>query len=155
LEIKHVSPLATPGSIIHHLPPIRPGRSKNEFQQNDTHALTIIANCSDNNQVSHMNSCNTSKETWDDLLCLFEIHDMVIKMYLMEWLTTLKMKENVTKHVHNFKSSFKQLSMGKNLMKNEKVVLALMRNMPPSYQSFLVSIRGQTLTLQTLITYLI
>jgi hypothetical protein len=27
--------------------------------------------------------------------------------------------------------------------------------MPPSYQSFLVSIRGQTLTLQTLITYLI
>jgi hypothetical protein len=28
------------------------------------------------------------------------------KMYLMEWLTTLKMKENETmmKHVHNFKS---------------------------------------------------
>jgi len=27
--------------------------------------------------------------------------------------------------------------------------------MPPSYQSFLISIKGQTLTLQTLITYLI
>ncbi len=155
LEIKHVSPLATPSGIIHHLPPIGPRRSKNEFQQNDTHASTIIANYSDNNQVSHINSCKTSNEAWDDLLCLFEIHDLVIKKYLMEWLTTLKMKENVTKHVHNFKSFFKQLSMGKNLMKNEKVVLALMRNMPPSYQSFLVSIRGQTLTLQTLITYLI
>jgi hypothetical protein len=75
----------------------------------------------------------------------------------MELLTTLKMKvnENVTKHMHNFKSLFEQLFIAKNPMKDEEIMFTLMRNMSPSYQSFLISIKGQTLTLQTLITYLI
>jgi len=87
---------------------------------------------------------------------LFEVHDSMTKIYLMELLTTLKMKvnENVTKHVHNFKSLLKQLFITKNPMKDEKIMFALMQNMPPSYESFLISVRSQTLTLQTLITYL-
>ncbi len=77
--------------------------AKNEFQKNDTHALTIIANYLNNSQVSHISYCNILKEAWDKLLCLFELHDSVTKMYLMKQLTMLKMKENenVTKHVHN------------------------------------------------------
>jgi hypothetical protein len=69
----------------------------------------------------------------------------------------LKMKENesVTKHVHNFRSLLKKLSIVGNLMKEEDIVLELMQNMSPSYRSFFISIRGQTFTLQTLITYLI
>jgi hypothetical protein len=105
LEIELVSCLATLGGTIHHLPPTKLG-SKDEFQQNDTHALIIIANCLDNSQVFHNSYCNTSKETWDEVFNLFEVHDSTTKMYLMERLTTLKMKENetMTKHVHNFKS---------------------------------------------------
>jgi hypothetical protein len=70
-------------------------------------------------------------------------------MYLMELLTTLKMKvnENVTKHVHNFKSLLKQLFIAKNPMKDEEIMFVLMQNMPPSYESFLISVKSQTLTL--------
>jgi hypothetical protein len=79
------------------------------------------------------------------------------KMYLMKQLTMLKMKENenVTKHVHNFRSLLKKLSIIGNLVKEEDIVLTVMQNMSPSYQSFFISIRGQTFTLQTLITYLL
>jgi hypothetical protein len=154
LEIEYVSSLATPSGIIHHLPPTKP-RSKNEFQK--MIHITIIANHLNNSQVSHISYCNISKEAWDNLGCLFEVHDLVTKMYLMKQLTMLKMKENenVTKHVHNFKSLLKQLSIVGNPMKEEDVVLTLMQNMSPSYQSFFISIRGQTFTLQTLITHLI
>jgi hypothetical protein len=74
----------------------------------------------------------------------------------MELLTTLKMKvnENVTKHVHNFKSLLEQLFIAKNPMKDEEMMFTLMQNIPPSYQSFFIFVKGQTLTLQTLITYL-
>jgi hypothetical protein len=50
------------------------------------------------------------------------------KIYLMELLTTLKVKvnENVTKHVHNFKSLLKQLFITKNPMKDEEIMFALM-----------------------------
>jgi len=73
LEIKLVFCLATPGGTIHHLPPFELG-SKDEFQQNDTHALIIITNCLNNIQVFHINSCNTSKETWDEVFNLLEVH---------------------------------------------------------------------------------
>ncbi len=105
MEIEFISCLATPGGTIHHLPPSELG-NKDEFQQNDTHALIIIVDCLDNSQIFHISSCNTSKETWDEVFNLFEVHDSMTKMYLMEQLTKLKMKENetMTKHVHNFKS---------------------------------------------------
>jgi len=80
---KYVFFLATPSGTVHHLPPTRP-RSKNEFQKNDTHALTIVANSLNNSQVSHISDCNISKEAWDKLFCLFEVHDSVTKMYLMK-----------------------------------------------------------------------
>ncbi len=67
----------------------------------------------------------------------------------------MKVSENVTKHVHNFKSLFEQLFIAKNPMKDEEIMFTLMQNMPPSYEFFLISIKGQTLTLQTFITYLI
>jgi hypothetical protein len=55
------------------------------------------------------------------VFCLFEVHDSATKIYLMELLTTLKMKvnENVKKHVHNFKSLLEQLFIAKNPMKDE------------------------------------
>jgi hypothetical protein len=154
LEIELVSCLATLGGIIYHLPPSELG-SKDEFQQNDTHALIIIVNCLVNSQVSHISSCNTSKETWDEVFNFFEVHDLMTKMYLMERLTTLKMKENeiMMKHVHNFKSFLNELSVARNPTKDENIVFTLMRSMPLFFYSFLVSIRDQTLTLQTLITY--
>jgi hypothetical protein len=109
------------------------------------------------NQVSHIISKATSKESWDELCCLYEAQDYVIKMYLKEWLTTLKMKEDesVTKHIHTFRSILDQLSAAGASLSDEDSVIALMRSMPPSFHNFLVSIRGQNLTLQTLITYLI
>jgi hypothetical protein len=67
LKIELVSPPTTLSGTIHHLLPTKL-KSKDKFQQNDTHALTIIANCLDNNQVFPINSCNTTKETWDELL---------------------------------------------------------------------------------------
>jgi hypothetical protein len=67
LKTELVFPPTTLGGTIHYLPPTKL-RSKDKFQQNDAHALTIIANCLDNSQVFHINSCNTTKETWDELL---------------------------------------------------------------------------------------
>jgi hypothetical protein len=138
LKIKYVSSLAIASGIIHHLPPTRP-RSENEFQKNDTRALTIIANYLNNSQISHINYFNISKEAWDKIVCLFEVHDSMTNMYLMKQLIMLKMKENenVTKHVHNSKSLIKQLSIVGNLVKEEDIMLTLMQNMSPSYQSFL------------------
>ncbi len=83
MEIELVSCLSSHGGTIHHLPPSEL-ESKDEFQQNNTHALIIIANCLDNSQVSHISSCNTSKETWDEVFNFFEVHDSMTKMDLME-----------------------------------------------------------------------
>ncbi len=51
----------------------------------------------------------------------------VQQIYLLQWLTTLKMKKNeiLMKHVHNFKNVVKQLSMAKNPMKDEDAMFAL------------------------------
>jgi hypothetical protein len=62
LEIEPISPPLSPN----HLPITWPNSIK-KFQQKDTCALTIITNCLDNNQVSHINSCNTFEEAWDEL----------------------------------------------------------------------------------------
>jgi hypothetical protein len=67
LKIELVSPPTTLGGTIHHLPPTKL-RSKEKIQQNNTHALTIIAIFLDNSQVFPINSCNTTKETWNELL---------------------------------------------------------------------------------------
>jgi hypothetical protein len=38
------------------------------------HALPIISNCLYNKGITYkITSCNTSKETWDDPLSLFEV----------------------------------------------------------------------------------
>jgi hypothetical protein len=75
LKIELVSLPTTLGGTIHHSPPTKLG-SKEKFQQNDTHALTIIANCLNNSQVFHINSCNTTKETWDEIF-LFVLKYMI------------------------------------------------------------------------------
>ncbi len=77
LKIELVSLPTTLGGTIHHSPPTKLG-SKEKFQQNDTHALTIIANCLNNSQVFHINSCNTTKETWDEIF-------LFVLKYMIQW----------------------------------------------------------------------
>ena len=155
-ELCPITPPPTPGGTVNHTPATGAG-SKEQWLEKDTNALTIITNCLENSQISHITSSTTSKEAWDELSRLFESQDSVTKMYLKEQLTILKMKDNdsMIKHIHTFRSLLDQLSAAGSPMSNEDAVLALMRSMPSSYRNFLISIRGQTLTLQVLITYLL
>ena len=89
---------------------------------------------------------------------MFESQDAVTKMYLKDKLHTLKMKENesVTKHIHVFRSHLEQLSATGCPTQDDEAILTLMRSLPPSYRSFISSLRRQPgITLQSLITDLI
>lgn len=155
-EVEPVTPPPTPGGTVNHTPVTGAG-SKENWRDRDTQALTIITNCLEVSQVSHISSKESSKDAWEELIRLFEAHDSVTRMYLKERLTTLKMKENesMIKHIHTFRSLLDQLLAAGSPMSDEDSVLALMRSMPQSYRTFLISIRGQTLTLQNLIAYLL
>ena len=67
----------------------------------------------------------------------------------------MKDNESMTRHLHTFRTLLDQLSAAGSTMGREDAVLALMRSMLLSYRNFLISIQGQTLSLQTLITYLL
>jgi hypothetical protein len=147
-EVLPTSAAPSLGGTVCHIPATGAG-SKNEWHEKDTNALTIITNCLELNQVSHITSCSTAKAAWDELCRLFETQGFVTKMYLKEQLMVLKMKdhESMTKHLHTFRSLLDQLSTVGCPMNDEDSVLALMRSMPPNYRNFLISIRGQQLTL--------
>ena len=148
-EILPTTPPPTPGGTITYTSPTGVG-SKDAWYTKDINALAIITNCLEPNQVSHITSLSTSKDAWDELCRLFESHDSVTKMYLLEQLTISKMKDNdsMIKHLHTFRTLLDQLSAAGSPMSDEDNVLALMRSMPSSYRKFLISIRGQTLALQ-------
>ena len=61
----------------------------------------------------------------------------------------------VTKHIYTFRSLLDQLSAVGAPLSDKDYVIALMQSMPSKFCNFLVSIRGQNLTLKTLMTYLI
>lgn len=91
--------------------------------------IQIITICLNNSQISHISSRNTFKEAWDELLWLFEVQDYVIEMYLMEWVTLLKMKDFsflCSETCAQFKKFLELLSMAKNLMKYEDAWLMVM-----------------------------
>jgi len=80
------------------------------------------------------------------------------KMYLKDKLYTLKMRENdsVTKHIHTFRAHLEQLLVAGSAVPDDEAILTLMRSLPPSYKSFINSLRRQLgITLQSLITDLI
>lgn len=131
--------------------------SKEEWHGKDTNALSIITNYLELNQLSDITSLSASKEASNEFCRLFEAQDSVTKMYLKEQLTIVKMKDNdsMTKHLHTFRTLLDQLLAIGSPMRNEDSVLVLMSSMPSSYRNFLTSIRGQTLILQVLITYLL
>jgi hypothetical protein len=66
--------------------------------------LTIITNCPENNQVSHVSFLDTSKKAWEELGKLFEAHDATTKIYLSDKLDTMKMRKNKStrKYIHAF-----------------------------------------------------
>ena len=155
-EILPITPPATPsGTVTHTLATSASG--KDEWYTKDTNVLAIITNCLELSQVSHIIALSTSKEAWDELCQLFELQDSVTKMYLREQQMILKMKDNesMIRHLHTFRILLDQLSAAGSPMSDEDVVLALVRSMLLSYKNFLISIQGQTLSLQTLITYLL
>jgi hypothetical protein len=96
-------------------------------------------------------------EAWLELNRLFESLDAFTKMFLNYKMQTLKMREgdNVTKHIHNFKSLLEQLSVTSAPISDE-AILSLMRNMPLSFHNLISSMqRVPNLTLQSLITDLL
>lgn len=121
-------------------------------------ALSALSECCENTVISHITSCTTTVEAWNQLNLVYKATNMITKMHLKEKLATLKMQEgeSVTTHIHNFRSIVDQLSgAGVNTDADEQLI-SLMRSMPPSYRTFLQSLRGQpNLTPQMLITYLI
>ena len=132
--------------------------SISNWEERDTLSLTIINNCLENNIVSHIQSYKTSNEAWKELKSVFESQDAITKMYLKDKLHTLKMKENesVTKHIHVFRSHMEQLLVAGCPTQDDEAILTLMRSLPPSYRSFISSLRRQPgITLQSLITDLI
>ena len=100
-ELKPIMPPPTPGQSFTHTPRTRPA-SKAKWDEKDIQARIIIRNCLELNQISHIISKQTFKESWDELCWLYEAQDSVTQMYLKEQLTTFKMKNNdsVTKHNH-------------------------------------------------------
>jgi len=89
---------------------------------------------------------------------LFESLDAFTKMFLNDKMQTLKMREgdNVTKHIHNFRSLLKQLSVVGALVSNDEVILSLMKSLPFSFHYLISSMqRVPNLTLQSLVTNLL
>ena len=127
-----IPPANGPGSIIN-------------WEDKDTIALTIITNCLDNNIVSHIQSKLTSNEAWQELIRIFESHDVVTKMYLKDNIYNLKMKEgeNMVRHIHTFRSMCEQLAATDTTLSDEDAVLHLMKSMPSSYRNFISSMRRQ------------
>jgi hypothetical protein len=74
---------------------------------------------------------------------IFESQNPMTKMYQKDKLHTLKMKENdsVTKHIHIFRCHLEQLLVASTIIVDDEVVLLLMRSMPPSYKTFINSLR--------------
>ncbi len=70
----------------------------------------------------------------------------------------LKMREgdNVTKHIHNFRSLLEELSVACAHVSNDEAILSLMRSMPFSFHNLISSTqRVPNLTLQSIIVDLL
>ena len=98
------------------------------WEERDSLSLTIINNCLENNVVSHIQSCSNANQAWQELSRIFESQDAVTKMHLKDKLHTLKMKESddVTKHVHLFRSYLENLAAAGCPIADEEAILVLM-----------------------------
>jgi hypothetical protein len=68
----------------------------------------------------------------------------------------MRQSDSVTKHVHLFQTNLHQLDVIGAIVPNDETIICLMRSMPPSYRTFISSLRRQpNLTLQSLIIDLI
>ncbi len=90
-------------------------------------------------------------EAWLELNRLFESLDALFLNYKMQ---TLKNEEgdNVTKHIHNFKSLLEELIAACARVLDDEAIFSLMRSMPFSFHNLISSMqRAPNLTLQSLI----
>lgn len=129
-----------------------------DWEERDVLALLIINNCLDNSLTCHIQRCETSKTAWDELLRLFQSQDPITKMYIMDTISSIKMKEGeqLMKHIQKFRTLLEQLNALGAPMGDEEAILNLMRSLPTSYRIVIRSLRRQpNLTLQTLITELL
>jgi hypothetical protein len=55
----------------------------------------------------------------------------------------LKKENNVTKHIHGFKSLLEQFSMIGAFLQDDEVILSLMRSMPLIFLTFISSLKRQ------------
>lgn len=132
--------------------------SVQEWETLNKIALSFIANRLDNSQFHHISSLSTAAEAWTKLSDLYQAQDAVTRMYLLDELQTLKMKEgdSVTKHVHVFKTLIDQLSAAGLAVDDENQYLQLMRSMPESFRTPMSTLRAnKNLDLQTVITFLL
>lgn len=85
--------------------------------------------------ASHTQRCNSSKEAWDKLIKIFKSQDVVTKIYLMDNLSSLTMKENdqLIHHIQKFQTIMVQLNARKAPMDDGDAMLNLMRSLPISY----------------------
>ncbi len=98
-----------------------------------------------------MQSKALGHEAWLELNRLFESLDA---LFLNDKMQTLKMREgdNVTKHIHNFRSLLEELSVACAHVSNVEAIISLMRSMPLSYHNLISSMqRVPNLTLQSII----
>ena len=59
----------------------------------------------------YVESCTFAHLAWQELIKLFDLHDVVTKTIIKDKLHFLKMKDNeiVVKHIHNFRAHLEQL----------------------------------------------
>lgn len=110
----------------------------------DKKALSVIGLSVSDSQIVHIMDCDTGKTAWDKLSSLYENKGVANRMHLMEELMTAKMEPGDKSHVHieKMRGLVGRLGTIGTPISDEQYKMALLRSLPSSYESLVVTLEN-------------
>ena len=110
----------------------------------DQQALAVIGLSVCDEQIVHIDGSKTSKEAWDSLAGVYENSGTANKMHLQEQLMTTKMNEGTSAkaHIENLRRIVGKLATLGVKVSEDQYVLTLLRSLPGSYESLVVTLEN-------------
>ena len=113
-----------------------------ENAEKNEKALLDINLAVDDNKTVYVESATTGKEAWENLTEVYENKGMANKMVLEEPFSTKKLKsgESAKTHIEEMKRLYTKLSQLGVLKSKEEYVMKLLRSLPRSYESLIMTL---------------
>src|ERR1700722_4607968 len=115
------------------------------WKKQDDLAKGYIGLSVSNDEIIHIESANTAKEAWDNIVAVYTAKGLSSKLYFRKKLLGIKKSEteSMQKHINNIKEVVSKLAAIGEEIKDLDLAIILMSSLPKEYDTFIETLEGK------------